>query len=201
MNRREALRVLTAGAILPALTPELFAFYRQAQPATGYALRTLDAHQNDTIVAMIDQIIPATDTPGAKGARVNEFIDVILTEWANEGERRNLLDGLAGVDKQSKILFGKDFVAAEAEQQLALLRSMDEAAAVARSSPRKPPPPLWTPEGRNTQLQGDFFTVFKNMTVHGYYTSEVGFTKELKLEIIPGAQHGCMLVGPGLGDA
>jgi hypothetical protein len=127
MNRREALRVLTAGAILPALTPELFAFYRQAQPATGYALRTLDAHQNDTIVAMIDQIIPATDTPGAKGARVNEFIDVILTEWANEGERRNLLDGLAGVDKQSKILFGKDFVAAEAEQQLALLRSMDEA--------------------------------------------------------------------------
>jgi hypothetical protein len=200
MNRREALRVLTAGAILPALTPELFAFYRQAQPATGYALRTLDAHQNDTIVAMIDQIIPATDTPGAKGARVNEFIDVILTEWANDEERQNFLSGLTGVDKQSKVLFGKDFVAAAPEQQLALLRSLDEAAAVARSS-RKPGPPLWKPEGRNTQLQGDFFTVFKNMTVHGYYTSEVGFTKELKLEIIPGAQHGCMLVGPGLGDA
>jgi hypothetical protein len=33
---------------------------------------------------MIDQIIPETDTPGAKAARVNEFIDVILTEWAND---------------------------------------------------------------------------------------------------------------------
>ncbi len=201
MNRREALRVLTAGAVLPALTPELFAFYRQAQPASGYALHTLDSHQNDTVVAMIDLIIPETETPGAKGARVNEFIDVILTEWANDEERRNFLNGLADVDKQSKTLFGKDFVAAAPEQQLALLRSLDEAAAVARSSPRKPRPPLWEPEGRDTQLQGDFFTVFKNMTVHGYYTSEVGFTKELKLEIIPGAQHGCMMVGPGLGDA
>ena len=100
MNRREALRVLTAGVVLPALTPELFAFYRQAQPASSYALRTLDSHQNDTVVAMIDLIIPETDTPGAKGARVNEFIDVILTEWANDEERRNFLNGLADVDKQ-----------------------------------------------------------------------------------------------------
>ena len=44
---------------------------------------------------MIDQIIPSTDTPGAKGARVNEFIDVILTEWATPEERKNFLDGLA----------------------------------------------------------------------------------------------------------
>jgi len=42
--------------------------------------------------------------------------------------------------------------------------------------------------------------VFKNMTLHGYYTSEVGFTQELKLQIIPGAQHGCTALGPGAGD-
>ena|SRR5438477_12137772 len=107
MNRRDALRMFTAGAVLPALTPELFAFYRQAHPDSGYALRTLNAHQNDTVVAMIDQIIPATDTPGAKAARVNEFIDVILTEWAVDSERKNFLDGLAAVDKQSNELFGK----------------------------------------------------------------------------------------------
>ena len=66
MNRRDALRMLTAGAVLPALTPELFAFYQQAHPSGSYALRTLKPHQNDTVVAMIDQIIPATDTPGAR---------------------------------------------------------------------------------------------------------------------------------------
>lgn len=201
MNRRDALRMLTAGAVLPALTPELFAFYQQAHPAGSYSLRTLSPHQNDTVVAMIDQIIPATDTPGAKATRVNEFIDVIITEWANDEERRNFRDGLDDVDKQSIALFGKDFAAASPAQQLVLLRSMDEAADVARVNQReKKGPPFWEPQGRDTQMQGDFFTVFKNMTLHGYYTSEVGFTQELKLQIIPGAQHGCTAVGPGAGD-
>jgi glucoside 3-dehydrogenase (cytochrome c) hitch-hiker subunit len=200
MNRRDALRILTAGAVLPALTPELFAFYRQAHPGASYSLRTLDPQQNDTVVAMIDQILPATDTPGAKAVRVNEFMDVILTEWANDDERRRFLDGLADVDKQSNALFSKDFASAAPDQQLALLRSMDEAAAIARSR-QKDHAPLSEPEGRDTQMQGDFFTVFKNMTLHGFYTSEIGFTQELKLKIIPGAQHGCMPLGPGLGDA
>lgn len=192
MNRRDALRIFTAGAVLPALTPELFAFYRQAHPGGSYALRTLSPHQNDTVVAMIDQIIPETETPGAKGVRVNEFIDVILTEWASEEERRNFLDGLAAVDKQSNELFGKDFAAASSSQQVTLLRSMDDAASKSRAERRR--------HANNTvpepdrQLKGDFFTVFKNITLHGYYTSEVAFTKELNLEIIPGAFHGCTAV-------
>jgi len=209
MHRREALRILTAGTFLPALTPELFAFYRQAQPSSGYALRTLDEHQNDLVVAMIDQIIPETDTPGAKGARVNEFIDVILTEWANDEERRGFLDGLADVDKQSNALFGKNFSAASSEQQLVLLRSIDEIAAAARAKRKdqsdqkgqKERAPSWKSEGRDTQFQDDFFTVFKRLTLHGYYTSEIGFTKELQLHIMPGAQHGCAPLAPGGGNA
>jgi hypothetical protein len=189
MNRRDALRLFTAGAVLPALAPELFAFYQQAHPGGSYTLRTLNPHQNDTVVAMIDQIIPATDTPGAKGARVNEFIDVILTEWATEEERTRFLDGLAVVDKQSNQLFGKDFVAASTSQQVTLLRSMDDAATVIRAEMRRHAPN--TPPEADSQLKGDFFIVFKNITLHGYYTSEVAFTKELNLEIIPGAFHGC----------
>ena len=196
MNRREALRMLTTGAVIPAFTPDLFAFYQQAHPGGSYSLRTLNPHQNDTVVAMIDQIIPATDTPGAKGARVNEFIDVILTEWANEEERRNFLDGLVSVDKQSNELFGKDFASASSSQQVTLLSSMDDAAAVLRAE-RQRHAPNTVPEP-DTQLKGDFFTIFKNITLHGYYTSEVAVTKELNPEnrsvyeiIMPGAFHGC----------
>jgi len=75
---------------------------------------------------MTDLIIPETDTPGAKAARVNEFIDVILTEWATEEERQYFLAGLTGVDKQSNELFGKDFVDASPHQQVTLLRAMDD---------------------------------------------------------------------------
>jgi len=190
MQRREALRLLMAGGVLPALPTNLFAFFQGAHPASGYTLRTLNPHQNDTVVAMIDQIIPATDTPGAKGARVNEFIDVILTDWADAEERKNFLDGLAGVDKQTNDLFGKNFVDASPAQQVTLLRSMDESVATQRT--RRMRHGNTIPEERDKQLRGEFFNVFKGITVHGYYTSEIGFSQELNLQIIPGAQHGCV---------
>jgi hypothetical protein len=36
----------------------------------------LDQHQNDTVIALTEAIIPATDTPGAKAALVNRYIDL-----------------------------------------------------------------------------------------------------------------------------
>jgi hypothetical protein len=190
MQRREALKLLLAGGALPAVPTDLFAFFQGAHPASGYALRTLNPHQNDTVVAMIDQVIPETDTPGAKGARVNEFIDVILTEWAFDDERQNFFAGLADVDKRSSELFGKDFVDASPVQQFTLLSAMDES--IAGTYARRRRAGNTVPDDRDKQLKGEFFKVFKNITVHGYYTSEIGFKQELKLEIIPGAQHGCM---------
>jgi len=190
MQRREALKLLLAGGVLPAVPADLLGFFRDAHPASGYTLRTLNPHQNATVVAMIDQIIPETDTPGAKAARVNEFIDVILTEWAVDDERKNFLDGLAGVDKQSNELFEKKFVDASHAQQFTLLRAMDESIAARGARRRRHGNTI--PEERDKQLRGDFFTVFKGITLHGYYTSEIGFSQELRLEIIPGAHHGCV---------
>ena len=198
MQRREALRVMFAGAVLPAFTPEVFAMFRQAQPPPGYTIRTLTGHWNDTVVAMIDQIIPATDTPGAKGARVNEFIDVILTEWALPEERKNFLDGLAGIEKQSQSLYGKNFAEATAEQQLVQLRAIDDEVMTNRVVRPRHGNTVTKPDA---QLEGNFWEVFKRITIHGYYTSEIGFTQELKMEIIPGAQHGCSPMPAGLGEA
>src|SRR6266852_8188628 len=197
MQRRDALKLIATGAVLPALTPDLFAFFREAHPAPGYVLRTLNPHQNATVVVMTDLIIPETDTPGAKAVRVNEFIDVILTEWATEEERQYFLAGLAGVDKQSRELFAKDFVDATPVQQITLLRAMDDYATSERDE-RREKHGNTVPEF-DTQLKGNFYDVFRNITLHGYYTSEIGFTQELKLQIIPGAQHGCEKLGAGLG--
>jgi hypothetical protein len=189
MNRREAFRLMTAGALMPAFSPGLITLLQQAQPAAGYTLRTLSPTQNETVVAMIDLIIPATSTPGAKEARVNEFMDVILTEWATPEERDHFLKGLNGIDPQSESLFGKKFTQASVAQQTALVRVLDDGVdwhrEITLHSSSVPA------RDRETQLHGEFFRVFKTMTVHGYYTSEIGFTKELQLEIIPGAQHGC----------
>ena len=201
MQRRDVLKMLATGAVLPVFSSPLAVFFREAQAQTGpgYKLRTLNPHQNATVVTITDLMIPETDTPGAKAARVNEFIDVILTEWATLEERQNFLEGLAGVDKQSQELFGKDFVDATPVQQVTLLRAMDDFAASERSQ-RRAKHGNTVPEF-DTQLKGNFYDIFRGITLHGYYTSEIGFTQELKLQIIPGAQHGCQKVGAGLGDA
>jgi hypothetical protein len=201
MQRRDVLKMLASGAVLPVFSSPLADFFREAQAQTGagYKLRTLNPHQNATVVVLTDLIIPETDTPGAKAARVNEFIDVILTEWATEAERLNFLAGLAGIDKQSQELFGKDFIDATPPQQVTLLRAMDDYATSERGE--------YHAKHGNTvpeldaHLKGNFYDVLRGITLHGYYTSEIGFTQELKLQIIPGAQHGCEKLGPGVGGA
>ena len=112
MERRDALKLLAGAAMLPLLSRDTLAFFRELHeqlPATS-ALKTLNPHQDVTITTIAELIIPQTDTPGAKAARVNEFIDLILTEWYDEKERGRFLAGLADVDSRSQKMFGKNFV-------------------------------------------------------------------------------------------
>jgi len=187
MLRRDLLRVLSAAAVAPVL-PEVTLLLKQAQTSAGYGLRTLTSHQNAIVVAMIDLLIPATDTPGAKAARVNEFMDVILTDWATVEERARFLAGLDDVDTQANALFGKSFLEASPAQQSAMLQVLDDSVDWLHSRPSHP---AVSPDRDFNQLRGEFFRSFKLVTIHGYYTSEIGQTQELKREIIPGAFHGC----------
>jgi hypothetical protein len=192
MYRRELFRLLATGVAFPALSPSAIAMFRQAQSTPSYALRTLDPHQNATVVLMTDVILPQTDTPGAKGAKVNEFIDVILTDWATDAEREHFLSGLASLDDRSNALFGKPLVDSSPAQQESLLRAMDDEW-VRKADEVKPRTSAY--EERDQQLHGNFFGVFKRLTLVGYYTSEIGFTQELKKVIIPGSYQGCTPIG------
>jgi hypothetical protein len=188
MHRRELFRLLGAGAALPVFDSNLLAAFQDAHPNSNYTLRTLNPHQNATLVTLTDLIIPETDTPGAKAVRVNEFIDLILTDWAHDDERKTFLAGLDDVDKRSNAIFEKNFIDVTPAQQEILLRELDQRYAMDREDRAAHP---FVRRPHNAQLTGDFFGVVKRMTLYGYYTSEVGFTQELRKQIIPGAYHGC----------
>ena len=188
MQRRELFRLLGAGAALPVFDSTLLAAFQDAHPKSTYTLRTLNPHQNATVVTMTDLIIPETDTPGGKAVRVNEFIDLILTEWAHEDERQKFLSGLEDIDKRSNAIFGKNFIDGTPVQQEAVLSELDQRYAIAREDRAAHP---YVRRPHNAEFTGDFFGVVKRLTLYGYYTSEVGFTQELRKQIIPGAYHGC----------
>jgi len=193
MERREALRLMGAASVFSVLSSDLFAATLQAKLAanSGAVLRTLSAAQNEIVVAMSDVMIPPTDTPGAEAAKVNEFIDLILTEWATEEERKIFLEGLAEADRKTNALFGHGFAAASTKEQAAIVQAFDEELATSRNEKLPQQVRSW-----EITLLLPFFAQMRRLVLAGYYTSSIGQDQELKVEIIPGALHGCVPAEP-----
>lgn len=183
MKRRDALKLIAGAAAVPAIySHDLFALGREIHQQLGStsALKTLDPHQNATVIAISEMIIPATDTPGAKGARVNEFVDLILTDWCTGDACQRFLQGLADADARSRKMFGKEFVNCNSQQQTQLLTALDEELTELRESggeEREHASPAV--QETDTPVQRNFFYMMKRLTLIGYYTSEVGWTQEL----------------------
>ena len=172
MDRREVLRLLTGVLALPALhgltAEEAFAMGRELhraiarEPGPG---RVLTDEQLRTVAAIVERIIPRTDTPGAADARVPEFIDLMLADWYGDVERTRFLDGLVQIDGRSRSRHGGPFLQLTEPQQSALLLEADAEVQALRAA--------GAPTG------GHFFQQLKWLTVHGYYTSEPGVRQEL----------------------
>lgn len=122
-----------------------------------------DEHQNDTVVALTELMIPATDTPGAKEAQVNHLIDLMLNE-SEKDQKASFIQGLAWIDARSLEHHGKPFVDLTVEQQTALLE------------------PLADPTNTRTEDRPGvrFFEHLKDATIFGYYTSKAGLDQELQ---------------------
>lgn len=189
MERREALRLMGAASVFSVLSSDLFAATLRSQLAANQAgtLRTLSPAQNDIVVAMTNVMIPATGTPGAKAAKVNEFIDLILTEWATEEESKIFLEGLAEADRRTNTIFGHGFAAASANEQAAIVQGFDEELATSRDEKLPEQIRPW-----EVTLLHPFFAQMRRLTLVGYYTSPIGQEQELKVDIIPGELHGCV---------
>ncbi|PYQ45123.1 MAG: hypothetical protein DMF77_05215 [Acidobacteria bacterium] len=203
VTRRNALKALgaTAGAatILPWLSDEGLAAFAQAQKANAApVLKVLTAAQYVTVEHLVEAIIPTDErSPGAKDARVADYMDLLLSE-ADARLRQDWLDGLAALDAEASKRFGRGFEKLDPSQTDALLTDIskyetaktvaDPALQVPRNEePRPLPPQVDTLLGdvgrhrgsRKSQLE-TFFANTKQATIHGYYTSEIGIHKELR---------------------
>ena len=183
MRRRDVVRALGAAAAVPLMPAEtladLFDFGTMARGAVRRAEppETLDPHQDATVTALAESILPATDTPGATDALVNEFVDLILTHWFDEEETQMFLRGLADVDRRAGAMWGRVFVECDAPQQTAVMARLEEEAGATLDVLR-------------------FWRHLKRLTLAGYFTSEIGQTA-LGVEIIPGRFDPCLTI-PGL---
>jgi glucoside 3-dehydrogenase (cytochrome c) hitch-hiker subunit len=194
MNRREALRFLATGTALGLATPKIFATLRNARALvqTQAGPRTLSPHQNQTVTAIAEMIIPRTETPGATDAGVPAFIDLIVTEWYTDEQRARFLNGLVDVDARAQRRFNKEFVACSPHQESAILTELGAQmlsdAALTKAQPGFDGDPEPT---------DNFYQSLRNLILTGYYTSEAGATAELNYQIIPDHFDACADSGAG----
>lgn len=188
MQRREVLRLLATGTALQLAPQTLFAVAREVRSLidTQNSLRTLNPHQAATVRTMAEMIIPRTDTPGATDVKTVEFIDLMLTEWYDDAERKRFLSGIEEVDARSQQLSGKPFVDCSAAQHgdilVALGKTLDDGARASRTR---------NLTGRGSHAGHNFYSMLRQLTLTSYYTSEAGATQELHFEMVPGEYNGC----------
>ena len=165
MDRRHLLKVLGTTAAFAGLTPpELEALLTPGGTRrAGMAFFT--EVQREAITAFSDLIIPTTDTPGAVEAGVVEYVELIVSEWYDHGERERFMRGLAHLDEHTESMTGVRFAYTGEERQTVILKGMEV-------------------EGRalmnlDSDAPESFFHQARRLVLHGYYTSEIGMKEEM----------------------
>jgi hypothetical protein len=199
MKRRDLIRagVLTGAAA--ALRPPLVMPQNPATPsseltpaqrgvdatkdlaAPGWKPLFLDEHQNETLIALSDLIIPATDTPGAKEALVNRYIDLVLAADTHENQRA-FLNSLSYLDGESIRRYKAAFRYLSREDQDDLLHAL----AYTRGGSG------WTGEAAGADVGHTHFVQLKTRIGVAYYNSQIG-TRELGWDgnFTHGVYQGC----------
>jgi hypothetical protein len=136
----------------------------KALAAPGWKPLFLDEHQNETLIVLSDLMIPATDTPGAKEALVNRFIDLVLAAETPETQRA-FLNSLGSLDGESMRRFKAAFRYLSREEQDDLLHGL----AYPRTGSG------WAGDTNAVPDPGHaHFEVLKQRIMMAYYSSQIG---------------------------
>jgi len=204
MNRREALSsvaLLLGGTIIGA--EAFLSGCTNSMKNPGAA--GLNFSPDD--IAFLDDvgetILPATaSSPGAKEAKIGQFMKTIVNDCYEEKDQKIFVDGMGQLSDASKKKYSKDFTALSDTEKHDFLVGLDkeskdymkkkgdfdkeqnekEAAEKAKGNTAF----------KKEEMPVHYFTMIKQLTIWGYFTSEPGATKALRYVAVPGKYEGCV---------
>ena len=181
MNRREAITQVTAllgGVALTGsglVTAVERAHARAARPRAQVG--TFTAQDIALLDEVADTILPATKTPGAKAAHVGAFMALMVTDTYEAREQGIFRDGIRALNDASFMTFAP-------AQRLALLERLDREQKTYM-------------DARERGAPAHYFRLMKELTLLGYFTSEIGVTQAMRYEESPGRFEPCVPYKPG----
>jgi hypothetical protein len=184
MNRREAVgsvALLLGGSILGA------EFFISGCKSNNNPDKVADLFTPDTVTFLNEigeTILPATKTPGAKAADVGGFMGVMVRDGYTPKDQQIFLDGLKKLNVAANKKYGSGFMDLKPEDRTALLNDLDKEQKEYTKTKKKDDP-------------DHYFRMIKELTLLGYFTSEIGCTQALRYLPIPGKYDGDYAYKPG----
>lgn len=174
IRRREVLRraawILGGAISAPAALAILQGCSAKDAPKTAdWTPKYFKGNEAAVITAIADVMIPKTDTSGALDANVPAFIDSMMAEVYNAEAQQRFHEGCAEFEASAK-----DFLKQDKPGQSAAVKQALEAALATEATQRP------------------FILMVRELTLLGFYTSEVGITENMQYEAVPTVYHGCV---------
>lgn len=194
MNRREAIgrvALLMGGAVIGAEF-----FLSGCKPKGASTVDDLFTKDNtDYMNEIADTILPATSSPGAKAANVGGFMAVMVRDCYTPQDQKTFVEGLSKLNDAAKKKSGSDFMSLTPQQRTALLIDLDkEQKAFVEQRNKDLAADAAKHKGELMYFPPDlpqhYFTMMKQITLLGYFTSEIGCTKALRYIETPGHYDG-----------
>jgi hypothetical protein len=165
----------TAAAVLSGCSvpvAEQFAAQRSNPPKNG----NLFSEQELTVLySLCETILPKTDTPSAVEVGCHEFVPHQLQHCHSKQQQEDCIHIINSVDLLANREFSKSFVLLQPQQQQQLLMDFET-------------------NSMSTDSEKGQFRFLKALIVFGYFTSEVGVTKVLDYQPVPGGFKGSIPV-------
>ncbi|MEI9807428.1 MAG: gluconate 2-dehydrogenase subunit 3 family protein [Bacteroidota bacterium] len=195
MDRRELLKkvaLLTGGVVIGS------EFFLSGCTAGGKA----EAGFTPSNIAFLDEvgetILPATSSPGAKAAQVGEFMKVFVTDCYTKEQQDAFLKGINELDKTAETMHGKSFMDCSPEQRHSLLLSVEKEAKLHNENVEKQNNRSredlkeQNKENDFVALPNHYYTMMKQLTLLGFFTSKPGSTQALRHMPVPGKYDGAL---------
>jgi hypothetical protein len=179
MNRREALSrvaLILGGTVVGGAY-----FLEGCKPADKKSAEAANFTPEDAayLDEIAETIIPQTNTPGAKAAKVGAFMTVMVKDCYEEKDQKEFRRGMEKINELSEKKFDKNFMSLAAPQRHELLVELDKEANEHTKNKKDEDP-------------AHYFRMMKELTLLGFFTSEPGATQALRYVESPGRYDGCM---------
>lgn len=198
MDRRELLKMiaLLTGGVVVGSEVFLSGCTNPDKVITSLTLTEADIPFLDEVA---ETILPATQTPGAKAAKVGQFMTRIVNDCYDENEQRMFRDGMNKINEACKKSHGHLFMDATVQQRHDLLTTLDKETKAVQEKFKKEQDKL----EREARDRGDktfkkqkmptqYYTLIKQLTLWGYFTSQEALTQALRFTPVPTKWEPCI---------